>query len=96
MLMNMNEHLKMTLPYSIAAFLRLNYVPRDYIAEMMRTNKYAAFQGDGTFTLLRRIVATKLQSLDLVVDKLWDRLGETHEKAYSSKYFQILRLVRDY
>jgi hypothetical protein len=66
--------------------LRVNHIPRDYLAELNRTNKFGSFQADGTLTLLRQIVSSKLQSLDLVADKLWDRLGETHEKALSSRY----------
>lgn len=96
MLMNINEYLKMNLPHTMCSFIRLNYIPRDIIGEMIRTNKFDTFQGEGTYQLLKQIISSKLQSLDSIVEKLWDRLGATHEKAPSSRYFQILTLVSNY
>lgn len=82
--------------HTVAAFLRINYIPRDVIAEMMRQNKFVAFQAEGTFKLLSQIIMSRLQSLDLILDKLWLRLDETHQKASISRYCSIIALVHDY
>ena len=77
-LLSLNDYMKTNFLHTVAAFLRINYIPRDVIAEMMRQNKFMAFQAEGTYKLLSQIITSRLQSLDLILDKLWLRLDETH------------------
>ena len=56
--------------------IRLQYIPRDLIAELMKQKYYLVAPQVNTSFLLRNLIFQKLQSMDLIMEKCWQRLDD--------------------
>ena len=75
---NFNEFMKTDLSASLAAFVKLGHIPTKIFAQIEDQNELATFSPGGSFLLLRELVSQGLTSHQNLIDKLWERVYQTH------------------
>lgn len=93
---NLNEFLKADISTTIAALVKLKYIPQTLIDECLKMNKLTTFQGDGSFILLRQLILSGIINQNDLYDKLWDRLDQTHQKIFNKRCASVINLIEKF
>lgn len=93
---NFNEFMKTDLSASLAAFVKLGHIPTKIFAQIGDQNELATFSPGGSFLLLRELVSQGLTSHQNLIDKLWERVYQTHQKTNLSRCFSFIKLATSY
>lgn len=93
---NFNEFMKTDLSATLAAFVKLGHIPTKVFAQIGDQNELVTFSSSGSFLLLRELISQGLTSHQNLIDKLWDRVYQTHQKLSLNRSFSLMKLAASY